>query len=219
MRATHLAAAAVLVAALAAGCSSNSSGNQPIAIIGGGTTSASALVGDMLRPPTPEPAIELEDTAGSSYDLRKETAGKIVLVYFGYTHCPDICPTIMADVAEALRQSSAAVRGHVKVAFVSVDPVRDSTTVIRKWLNHFNPSFIGLRGTIQQIISVQHALGIPASQVRAHSLHGYTVVHSAELLEFTPDHLAHLVYTEGPTTIQDIKHDLATLVNERKWGA
>jgi protein SCO1/2 len=219
MRATHLAAAAALVAALAAGCSSSSSGGKPLAIIGGGTTSSSSLVGDKLQPPTREPAITLEDTAGKTYDLRKETAGKIVLVYFGYTHCPDICPTFMADVAQALRESTPAVRNHVKVAFISVDPDRDSTTVIRKWLGHFDPSFIGLRGTIEQIIAVQHALGVPSSQVRPHSKHGYTVEHSAELLEFTPDHLAHLLYTEGPTTISDIKHDLKSLVSEGKWGA
>jgi protein SCO1/2 len=219
MRATHLAAAAALIAALAAGCSSGSSGNQPIAVVDGGASSSSSLVGDMLQPPTHEPSFTLEDTAGTTYDLRKETAGKIVLVYFGYTHCPDICPTFMADVAQALRESSPAVRSHVKVAFISVDPVRDSTTTIRKWLNHFNPSFIGLRGTIHQIITVQHSLGVPASEIRPHSKHGYTVAHSAELLEFTPDHLAHLLYTEGPTTISDIKHDLAALVSEGKWGA
>lgn len=210
------AAAAVAALAVLAGCSSGS-GNTPVAIIGGGTQASFA--GDLLQPPTHEPSFTLEDTSGHQYDLRARTAGKIVLVYFGYTHCPDICPTLMADIAQALRESSAAVRRHVKVAFISVDPVRDSTTVIRTWLDHFDPSFIGLRGSIRQIIAVQHALGVPASQVRPHSKHGYTVEHSAEILAFTPDHLAHLLYTEGPTTIQDIKGDLAALVKEGKWGA
>jgi protein SCO1/2 len=217
MRATHRAAAAALVGVLAAGCGASSSGKGPLAIIGGDTQST--FLGDTLQPPTHEPSFTLEDTAGKTYDLRKATAGKIVLVYFGYTHCPDICPTFMADVAQALRESTPTVRSHVRVAFISVDPVRDSTTTIRKWLNHFDPSFIGLRGTIEQIIKVQHEVGVPASQVRPHSKHGYTVEHSAELLEFTPDHLAHLLYTEGPTTIDDIKGDLAALVGQGKWGA
>ncbi|HVW79999.1 MAG TPA: SCO family protein [Mycobacteriales bacterium] len=217
MRAIERAAAAVLVLALAVGCSSGSSGKSPIAIIGSG--SQTGFVGDMLQPPTREPSITLEDTAGKTYDLRRETAGKIVLVYFGYTHCPDICPTLMADIAQALRESSPAVRSRVRVAFISVDPARDTTGVIRSWLDHFDPSFIGLRGSIRQIIKVQHQLGVPASQVRPHSKHGYTVEHSAEILAFTPDHLAHLLYTEGPTTIGDIKHDLSALVDEGKWGA
>jgi protein SCO1/2 len=218
MRAIHHAAAAALVAVLAAGCASGSSGKSPIAIVNGGATPP-AFAGDMLQPPTREPSFSLEDTSGRTYNLRKSTAGKIVLVYFGYTHCPDICPTFMADIAQALRESTPTVRRHVKVAFISVDPARDSTTTIRKWLDHFDPSFIGLRGTIQQIIAVQHSLGVPSSQVRPNSKHGYTVAHSAELLEFTPDHLAHLLYTEGPTTISDIKHDLAALVDQGKWGA
>jgi protein SCO1/2 len=215
MSARHAAAAALLVSALAAGCQSGS--KQPIAVVNPGP--ASALHGDLLQPATPEPSITLEDTAGKPYNLRQQTAGKLVLVYFGYTHCPDICPTIMADTAQALRESTAAVRSHVAVAFVSVDPRRDSTAVIRKWLDHFNHSFIGLRGTIQQIIAAQRAMDVPASRVLPHSKHGYTVEHSAELLLFTPDHRAHVLYTEGPTTIADIRHDLATIVNGKMWGA
>jgi protein SCO1/2 len=216
MRARHWASTVLLVAALAAAC--GSSGPQPLAIVHGGTN-ANGLLGDMLQPPTREPSFTLEDTAGKTYNLRQETAGKVTLVYFGYTHCPDICPTFMADIAQALRESTPAVRAKVAVAFVSVDPRRDSTTVIRKWLNHFNPAFIGLRGTIRQIIAVQRELGVPVSRVLPHSKHGYTVEHSAELLAFTPDHLAHILYTEGPTTISDLRHDLAALTTDKTWGA
>lgn len=216
MRARHAAATVLLVAAAAAGCQSSS--KPPLAIVSGGQ-SGSVLRGDLLQPPTREPAIDLEDTAGKQFDVRQGTAGKVTLVYFGYTHCPDICPTFMADIAQALRQSTATVRSHVDVIFVSVDPSRDTTTVIRRWLNHFNPSFIGLRGSIEQVIKVQRDLGVPVSKVLPHSKHGYTVEHSAELLAFTPDHLAHILYTEGPTTISDLQHDLAVLTTDKSYGA
>lgn len=215
MKARYAASALLLVAALATGCQSSS--KQPLAVIDQGP--ATVLRGDMLQPPTHEPSVALEGVAGKPFVLRKDTAGKVTLVYFGYTHCPDICPTFMADIAQALRESTATVRSHVDVVFISVDPRRDSTTVIKKWLDHFNPSFIGLRGSIRQIIAVQHAMEVPASRVLPHSKHGYTVEHSAELLAFTPDHLAHLLYTEGPTTISDLRHDLAILTTDKAYGA
>ena len=218
MRARRTAAIALLVTALAAGCGSGSGGKQPVAIVDGATSSGT-LAGDLLQPPAREPALALEDTENKSYDLRKATAGKIVLVYFGYTHCPDVCPTFMADIAQALRESTATVRSHVAVVFISVDPKRDSATVIRRWLDHFNQTFVGLRGSIRQIIAVQHAMAVPVSQVRPHSKHGYTVEHSAELLAFSPDHKAHVLYLEGPTTISDLRHDLGVMVATKMWGA
>ncbi|HVT21360.1 MAG TPA: SCO family protein [Mycobacteriales bacterium] len=173
----------------------------------------------MLSPPTTEPAVVLDDTASRPYHLIRAARGKVVLVYFGYTHCPDICPTMMADVAQALRESSAAVRADVDVVFISVDPVRDTPRVIRHWLDHFNPAFVGLRGSIGRVIAIQKAMGVPVSKVAPHSKHGYTVAHSAELLAFTPDHEAHVVYTDGPTTISDLRHDLATLTTDKAYGA
>ena len=113
MKARH--AAALLLLAAVTACSS---GSKPLAEISGGQP-AGDLRGDVLEPPSPEPAVQLTDTAGASYDLRKATAGKVALVYFGYTHCPDICPTFMADVAQALRESTAAVRSRVDVIFIS----------------------------------------------------------------------------------------------------
>lgn len=177
------------------------------------------LRGDVLVPATKEPAIALTDTGGASYDLSDQTRGQVVLVYFGYTHCPDVCPTIMADVAQALRQSSPAVRSKVSVVFISVDPKRDTLPVLRRWLDNFNPDFIGLRGPIRKIIAIQRAADVPVSKVNPHSKHGYDVEHSAELLAFTPDRLAHVLYTDGPSTIADLTHDLAILAADQKYAA
>jgi protein SCO1 len=174
------------------------------------------LHGGVLTPPDREPHIVLTDTSGASYNLRSRGAGHVTLVYFGYTHCPDVCPTTMADIAQALRQSSAAVRRKVSVVFVTVDPYRDSAPVLRRWLNGFDTSFIGLRGSLAQVITAQRAAGLPVSRV---SRNGKTIEHSAEVLAYTPDGIAHVLYTEGPSTIDDLVHDLPILTSAPAYGA
>jgi protein SCO1/2 len=207
-----VAALAVALVALA-GCASSS---EPLAEIVAGN-SPSGLRGDVLSPPTVEPSIVLSDDHGGTYNVLKQTKGQVTLLYFGYTHCPDICPAIMADTAQAIRQSSPTVRAKVTVVFISVDPHRDTRPVLRAWLNHFNPAFVGLRGSIRRVIKIQRELDVPVSKV-THGKH-YTVEHSAELLAFTPDHKAHVLYTDGPTTISDLQHDLALLTTDKAWGA
>src|SRR5215475_16013449 len=78
-----------------------------------------------LDPPQPRPTFTLRDTEGRPFDFAARTRGRPTFLYFGYTHCPDICPTAMADVAAALRGVSASVRRTVQVVFVTTDPARD----------------------------------------------------------------------------------------------
>jgi protein SCO1/2 len=208
MRAT-VAAALVGVALLAGACGGGQSS---------GTTAVSEgalLDGGVLHPADAEPPITLTDTSGASYDVEARDAGQVTLIYFGYTHCPDVCPTTMADLATALRQSSAAVRAGVTVVFVTVDPHRDSLAVVRHWLNNFSPTFVGLRGSLRAVIADQEAAGLPASKVFKN---GRTVEHSAEVLAFTPDHQIHVLYTEGPSTISDLRHDLPILVRDKGFA-
>jgi protein SCO1/2 len=207
--------AGVLAVGLAAGCSTGGSSGK-LAIVSPPQT-GDGLRGDILTPPTVEPPITMTDTAGAAYDVEQQAGHRVTIMYFGYTHCPDICPTIMADLAEALRQSAPAVRSDVNVVFITVDPHRDTLPVLRGWLNHFSPSFVGLRAPIRQVIDVQRAADVPVSKVNSHSKHGYTVEHSAELLVFTPDHKAHVLYTDGPTTISDIRHDLPLIESNKAW--
>jgi protein SCO1/2 len=209
-----VAAVSICLSMSAAGCGGSSS---PAGQGTGGTAAQEgvALHGGVLHPADVEPAITLTDTAGTSYNIAARNHGKVTLVYFGYTHCPDVCPTTMADIAQALRQSSSEVRSHVSVVFVTVDPTRDSLPVLRHWLDGFNPAFVGLRGSLRSVINAQHAAGLPASRV---SKNGKTVEHSAEVLAYTPDHMAHVIYFEGPSTIDDLTHDLPILVNDRGFA-
>jgi protein SCO1/2 len=193
----------VLAGCLLAACGATGNGTLSV------DQEGASLLGGVLRPANLEPALTLTDTAGAAYDVKARNTGKVTLVYFGYTHCPDVCPTTMADIAQALRESSAAVRRRVTVIFVTVDPHRDSLPVLRRWLDNFNPSFVGLRGSLPAVIAAQRAAHLPVSQV---AKNGKTVEHSAEVLAYTPDQKAHVIYFEGPSTISDLKHDLPILV-------
>ena len=101
------------------------------------------------------------------------------------------------------------------VVFVTVDPHRDSAPVLRHWLDDFNPAFVGLRGSLRQIIAAQRAAGLPVSKV---SKDGKTVEHSAEVLAYTPDGKAHVLYPEGPSTIDDLRHDLPILTRDQGFA-
>jgi protein SCO1/2 len=84
----------------------------------------------VLSPPLPKPDFVFTDTSGEAFDFQQETEGYVTLLYFGYTHCPDICPSHMADVAAVIDRNPDWVE-HVKVVFVSVDPARDTPERLR----------------------------------------------------------------------------------------
>ena len=110
-------------------------------------------------------AFVLRDTDGKRYDFARETAGRPTLLYFGYTSCPDECPTAMADMAAALRTTSSSLRGKTRLVFVTTDPERDTPQVVRRWLDQFSTEAVGLVGTQQEVDAAQAAVGlVPAQQ-------------------------------------------------------
>jgi len=172
------------------------------------------LQGTLQVPATPKPGFTLTDTEDQPYNLRAETAGDVTLLYFGYTHCPDVCPTVMANLAIGLSKVSPAVRSHIKVVFVTTDPARDSPPVIGRWLAAFNPTFVGLTGTSQQIIAAETSVGMAPATVVPLGGGNYSVEHAAYILAFTTDDLAHAVYPDGYTAAT-WEHDLPRLVDWR----
>ena len=118
-------------------------------------------------------------------DLR----GKVVLIYFGYTWCPDICPTNLVLIAGALRALTPEERERVRVLFVSVDPERDSVERLAEYSGYFHPEILGLTGTSEQIAEVAKLYGAAYRRTElADSAMGYVVDHSA---------YSHLVDTQG----------------------
>ena len=172
--------------------------------------------------PIPRPSFVLADTEGRPYDFRKETAGRLTLLFFGYTHCPDVCPVHLANIAAVLRDLSYDDRQRVTVVFVSTDPDRDTPGRIREWLDAFDPAFVGLRGTIDEVNAIQKTLGLGAAAPVPRGTPGagtatdggYTVGHAGQVIAFTPDDRAHLLYPFG-TRQRDWAADLPKLVHER----
>lgn len=107
--------------------------------------------------------------------------GKAVLLYFGYTYCPDICPTSLAATAAGLNQLTAAELAQVGVLFVSVDPKRDTPSRLKEYAGFFHPAIVGVTGSAAEIADVGRRYGIfYAEQKVATAGDGYVVDHSSE---------------------------------------
>ncbi|MGY1634846.1 SCO family protein [Geodermatophilus sp. SYSU D01186] len=158
-----------------------------------------------LPDPYQRPSFTLTDTSGAAYDFAATTAGTPTLLFFGYTNCPDICPTTMADVAVALRNVDPALAGQVQVVFVTTDPAFDTPEVLGEYLGRFDADlpnrFIGLTGDQAAIDQAQLAAGVPLAEDSGR-------LHSSLLLLYGADDLAHVAFNGGNTS-RDIARDLA----------
>ena len=179
------------------------------------TASSTTLHGAIPDSHAPKPSFQLLDTFGHPFDFAADTQGRVTLLYFGYTHCPDECPTAMADVATALRHTDPAVAQRVDVVFVTTDPWRDDRKVLRKWLDRFSTSFIGLTGTPSQIAGAEVAMGMPISKRQAapkkYGSGKYAVSHFAAVLAYGRDGRVATLYPSGITPAE-IAADLPVLV-------
>jgi protein SCO1/2 len=144
------------------------------------------------------PDFTLTDTDGHPYSFRARTSGTLTFLFFGYTHCPDVCPVHAANIAAVLRTLSIEDRRRVQVVFVSVDPERDSAAVIRRWLDAFDPQFVGLRGSVDTVSAIEKSFGFaPAIPEAKDSTGAYEVGHAAPVILFSPDDTARALYPFG----------------------
>jgi protein SCO1/2 len=158
------------------------------------------------------PAVTLRDTDGRPFDFGVRTRGRLTFLEFGYTHCPDVCPVHMANLAAVMARLTPSDRMRISVVFVSIDPDRDSAAVLRNWLDAFDPAFIGLTGTREQLDSLQRAVGFAPAVVQAAAPGGQPeVIHAAPVLAFTADDTAHVMYPFG-TRQSDWARDIPRLL-------
>lgn len=167
----------------------------------------------VLSEPLPKPDFTLTDTSGQPFDFRKETEGYVTLLYFGYTNCPDICPVHMANLGAVLDSLDSDVVRQTKVVFVTTDPERDTPERLRKWLDRFDPDFIGLTGTQEQVKQAQLAAAVAPAEKEATEKESYGVSHAAYLIAYSKDNQAHLLYPSGVRQ-RDWANDLPRLVKE-----
>lgn len=156
------------------------------------------LSGPQIDPPLAKPAFVLTTTEGKPFDLQKDTEGYVTLLFFGYTHCPDVCPVHLANIAAALGKLSPEVNNAVKVVFVTTDPARDTPAVMRAWLDKFDRRFIGLTGDSLALANAARLSHVGQAVREAGPTDStYTVGHSAMVFAFTRDNLAHVAYPFG----------------------
>lgn len=144
--------------------------------------------GSPVDPPAPAPALALTSAGGRAYDLAQDR-GKVVLVFFGYTRCPDVCPTTLADWSKAKRLLGADT-ADVRWVFVSVDPERDPPDSAAAYARRFDPAFVGLGGTPAQLEAVRSAWGVAAvpqtPEADPHAAHGTAGAAPMTMVDHTP---------------------------------
>ncbi|SFF54248.1 SCO family protein [Blastococcus tunisiensis] len=163
-----------------------------------------------LPEPYRRPSFTLTDTTGAPYDFRAATGGRPTLLFFGYTECPDICPTTMADVAVALRGLDADLVEDLQVVFVTTDPATDTPEVLGEYLDRFDADlpvpFVGLTGDQETIDQAQLSAGVPLAEDEGR-------LHSSMLLLYGADDEADVAFNTG-NTWRDIADDLRLVVEE-----
>ncbi len=127
------------------------------------------------RPPADDFTLDSADGPVSLHDLR----GKVVLLYFGYTACPDVCPTSLARIAQALSLLSREERDAIRVLLVTVDPERDSPARLKEYASFFHPNIIGLSGTPKTIARIARQYGAAFHKHAVASSLGYVVDHTS----------------------------------------
>jgi len=164
--------------------------------------------------PDPQPVSDFTLTTQNGEQARlSDFRGQIAVVYFGYTYCPDVCPTTLATLANALDDLKPADRDQVQVLMVTVDPERDSPQALAGYLGHFDPAFIGLTGAEDEIAQAAEAFGIYYQKGEGSAASGYLVDHTATVSVLDREGRLRLLFSFG-TPAEDIAADLKHLIHE-----
>ncbi len=138
-------------------------------------------------------------------------AGKVVILYFGYTHCPDVCPLTMSHLAEAVKELGPQGKD-VQILMVSVDPARDTLPILRAYTQAFSPQAVGLTGTPQEIQDVTKRYHVAYQLGKKDKYGNYVVDHSAAIYIFSKSGRGTLIgsdLTPVPSIVHDVKQLLA----------
>ena len=177
---------------------------------GAGAAPIAGLKSGLFEPPRVAPAIGLQASDGSVFDLAKYR-GKVVVLEFGYTHCTEVCPVSLAALAQA-RKLLGADAAKLQVVFITVDPARDTVARLRGYLAHFDPSFIGVTGSAARIDAVLKAYGIEsAKRMAGGSETGYMMSHSSYLYFVDTRGMLRALMPFGRPAA-DIAHDVQLLL-------
>ena len=136
--------------------------------------------------------------------------GKVVVLFFGYTHCPDVCPTTLGELGVTLKRLGADA-GKVQVLFVTLDPARDTPAVLAQYVPSFNPSFLGLTGTDEEIAQAAKSFKVFYKKQESGSKAGYTLDHSANTFVLDGQGRVRLMFGFG-SGAAPLVHDIQQLL-------
>ena len=206
---------AVLALTLA-GCGGSSSGSgSPVSNVT--MYDSDGLAGNVLPHPYDVPRVTLQDVSGKRYDLATDATKPLTLVFFGYSHCPDICQVVMANIASAMTRLDPAQKAKVGMVFVTTDPARDDTAALKEYVGRFDPTFDGLTGDLDAISRLGTAFGVEIHHGKKLASGGYDVAHGTQIVGVRPDGTAPLVWTQGtdPSALAD---DLKKILDDKVPG-
>ena len=181
------------------------------AFLGGRLLAPHEFHGAVLQSPQPAQNFSLMSHVGQRVALN-DFRGKIVLLYFGYTICPDVCPTTLAELSKT-RKMLGKDADQIQVLMVTVDPERDTLPVLADYMTHFHPSFLGLTGTPDEIAQAATPFGVFYEKETSDSALGYLVNHTATVMIVDRNGYLRIVFPFG-TTAEDIAADLKYLIQK-----
>ena len=152
----------------------------------------------------------LTDHTGKARTLA-DFRGKAVVMFFGYTRCPDVCPTTLAEL-KAVKDQLGEDGKRLQVLFVTVDPKRDNAQLLKNYVGAFDPRFLGLRGDAAATAAATKEFRVFAAEREGKTAESYTVEHSAQTFAFDPEGRLRLVIAYGAAP-EDIAADLRLLLN------
>jgi protein SCO1/2 len=206
-------AAALLAAALTlSACTSGS--DEPSAAVSEVAPDHKAAT--VLDTPFEKPDLVLTDTEGKEFDLREQTKGTPTLIYFGYTHCPDICPLTMNNLAVAKKSLSKEQQDKLRVVFVTTDPGRDTPEELGAWLKGIDSDIVGLTGDFATIQAGARTVGISVEKPVEKKDGSYVSTHGTQVIAFSPKTDEGYVLYGEDATVADWSEDLPELIQGRK---
>jgi len=167
--------------------------------------------GSEINPAAPAPEITLPSAAGEDFQLSSQQ-GRLVMLFFGYTSCPDVCPVTLAEMKQ-IKARLKEQAGDVRFVYVTVDPDRDTPERLQRYLAAFDPTFIGLTAPQQDLEPVWKAYGVYRAIQPGQSAAGYLVDHTARTYLVDRRGRLRLTYAFG-TPVEDVVEDMRFLLKE-----
>jgi protein SCO1 len=179
-------------------------------LVAAGAPQSAQFSGRALVPPPAAMDFTLQASDGSEFQLSQQR-GKVVLLNFGYTFCPDVCPTTLVELSQVrARLGDAAKR--VQTAFITLDPERDTPERLSIYTKAFDPTFIGLTGSTEQLAHVRTMYGVVAEKETSQGTSaGYLIAHSAYTYVIDPDGRLRLLFPFG-MSVEEMADDIMQLL-------